>query len=439
MNQNVAERTSSRCFNFTVLYAAVVNEIGPKSPNTASCIFRLALSPPKTKDSSRLVLVSTYAGAAVIVVFVSAFVIYFLLRARNPSVVRRRDRELSNRTNTDTVWFSIDEIKAATHNFSQANLIGQGAFGTVYKGTLPDGQLIAVKRIRNCSAEGDLGCLNEVEIINKIRHPNLVPLRGCCIARDDLVRHRLFLIYNYMPNGSVHEYIFGGKSRQALSWLQRKNIVLGIAKGLAYLHSGVQPAIYHRDIKPTNVMLDDEMNARVSDFGLATIMTEEGGESHLTLDGYLAPEYVLYGQLTEKSDVYSFGVVLLEIMSGRKLLGTSLESASDYLITDWAWRLVKAKKVMEVVDDRIRDSGPVSIMTRFVAVGILCAHVMVAYRPTIVEALKMLEGDLEIPEIPDRPLSLTRQSLNREENNCGFFNFSTSATSSPISPTEMLR
>lgn len=130
--------------------------------------------------------------------------------------------------------------------------------------------------------------------------------------------------------------------------------------------------------------------------------------------GYLAPEYSLYGRLTEKSDVYSFGAVLLELISGRKALDTSLESASDYLITDWAWKLIKAGKGVEVIDERIRNRGPVNVMARFVSVGILCSHVMVAHRPTIAEALKMLEGDIEIPEIPDRPLPISYQSLSRE-------------------------
>ena len=167
------------------------------------------------------------------------------------------------------------------------------------------------------------------------------------------------------------------------------------------------------------------MNARVSDFGLARIMSKDGG-SYLTTrvagtHGYLAPEYALYGQLTEKSDVYSFGALLLEIMSARKALDTSLECSSDYLITDWAWTLLKAGKAMEVVDERIRHSGAKRTMVKFITVGILCAHVMVAFRPTMVEALKMLEGDIEIPEIPDRPLPLTHKPFSYGNNETTLF------------------
>jgi serine/threonine protein kinase len=276
--------------------------------------------------------------------------------------------------NTGAVWFSIQEIKTATDDFSEANLIGQGGFATVYSGTLPDGRRIAVKRIRNCTPEGDSEFLNEVEVINNIRHRNLVVLRGCCVASDDRDGHQRFLIYDYM-------------------------------------HDGIEPSIYHRDIKPTNILLDDEMNACVADFGLAMIMAKEEGKSHLTTriagtHGYLAPEYALYGRLTDKSDVYSFGVVLLEIMSGRKALDTSAYSPSHYLITDWAWTLVKEGRTSEIIDKRIPQSGSEGVMKKFVLVGILCAHVMVAFRPQMVEVLKMLEGEAEIPEIPDRPLPL---------------------------------
>ncbi|KAL0365046.1 UNVERIFIED_CONTAM: putative receptor-like protein kinase [Sesamum angustifolium] len=197
-----------------------------------------------------------------------------------------------------------------------------------------------------------------------------------------------------------------------MTWPQRKSIILDVANALAYLHHGVKPPIYHRDIKPTNILLDSYMRARVGDFGLAKQGNE--GESHLTTriagtHGYLAPEYALYGQLTEKSDVYSFGIVVLEIMCGRKALDLS---SSTFLITDWAWALMKAGRLEQVLDpsllgceDSVVDRRyPRMIMERFLLVGILCAHLMVALRPTMLDALRMLEGDIEVPSIPDRPL-----------------------------------
>eukprot|EP01018_Ginkgo_biloba_P019341 Gb_33832 [translate_table: standard] len=446
-SKNVTEETSLHCFYFTVLYASgLVNVFGPKNAKTASCTFGLPLIPTKSQHHGGRVLIYSSISAALVILLVCVFAIAYCwwVRKNREAVHRqfiRRNRNLLKETvkpNTGAVWFNIEEIKEATRNFSQSNLIGQGTFGRVYKGTLPDGQQIAVKRIRNCTSEGDSEFLNEVEIINNIRHRNLVVLRGCCVASDVREGHQRFLIYDYMSNGSLEDHIFGG-NKPPLTWPQRKNIALGTAKGLSYLHYGVQPAIFHRDIKSTNILLDEHMNPRVADFGLAKITKE--GESQLTTrvagtHGYLAPEYALYGQLTEKSDVYSFGVFLLEIMSGRKALDTSVEPASHFLITDWAWMLVKEGKGVDIIDKGIRHSGPESIMERFVLVGILCAHVMVAFRPTIVEALKMLEGDIDIPEIPDRPLPLTHEYFNYEN---GSFIISTSITQPSISSTYMLR
>ena len=223
-----------------------------------------------------------------------------------------------------------------------------------------------------------------------------------------------------MPNGNLEDHLFlvseQQKLKKSLTWPQRKSIILDVAKGLAYLHYGVKPAIFHRDIKATNILLDEDMRARVADFGLAKQSRE--GQSHLTTrvagtHGYLAPEYALYGQLTEKSDVYSFGVVVLEIMCGRRALDlSSAGSLKAFLITDWAWSLVKSGNIEEALDasllkdDSFGSSNPKSIMERFLLVGILCSHVMVALRPTISDALKMLEGDIEVPQIPDRPMPL---------------------------------
>jgi len=419
IDKNLTSASSLKCFYFTCLYAAgVANEFGPMNRNTAQCILRL---PFVQTASDHRVLVYTFIAIAMalVLIFVLGLFYCLLVKRIDPRAVHRRfvrrNRKLLKeavKPNTGAVWFGIRLIRHATDNFSEANLIGRGSFAMVYRGTLPDGRRIAVKRIRNCTPEGDSEFLNEVETINSVRQRNLVILRGCCVASDKREGHQRFLIYDYMPNGNLYEHLFGGESKaRPLSWPQRRNIVLGTAKGLAYLHNGIEPAIYHRDIKPTNILLDEEMNACVADFGLARIMTKVG-ESHLTTKvagthGYLAPEHALYGQLTDKSDVYSFGVLLLEIMSGRKALDTTAESASHYLIADWAWTLVKKGKTSEIVDKSIRHSGEENVMERFVLVGLLCSHVMVAFRPRMVEAVKMLDGEAELPEIPDRPLPLT--------------------------------
>lgn len=420
---------STDCFYFAVLYAAgIVNELGPGDVTTANCIIGLPISSTASKDSDHLSkrnvlkLVAIFLGALMGVLL--AFGVIVLHRKREREKKRNGPHEefvngfkSSVLPNSGAKWFRFSELERATNRFSQGNFIGQGASGLVYKGTLSDGTLVAVKQIIDIDTEGDEEFSNEVEIISKIRHRNLLSLRGCCVTSDDFRGKRRYLVYDYMSNGSLSDNLSigsAGLKRNALTWPQRKKIILDVAKGLAYLHDGIKPAIYHRDIKATNILLDSDMNASVADFGLAKQSRE--GQSHLTTRvagtyGYLAPEYALYGQLTEKSDVYSFGVVILEIMSGRKVLDTSELNAGPLLITDWVYKQVKSGNVEETFDESIREEGPRGVMQRFVHVGILCAHVMVAFRPTIAEALKMLEGDIDIPRLPDRPLPLSHESF----------------------------
>ncbi|GMJ00516.1 hypothetical protein like AT1G11050 [Hibiscus trionum] len=429
------------CFYYTVLYAAgIANELGPQSHGALVCAFSLALNEQPSSSSKRhsvLVFGFTGAGVALFVTF-SLLGLYFWYEKRftkkrtiGRPVTNFNDLEEQGcrpklRPNTGSIWFELRDLEKATDNFSKRNFIGRGGFGFVFKGILPDGKVVAVKRIIESEFQGDEEFCNEVEIISNLKHRNLVPLRGCCMmdgnGRYDEKGNQRYLVYDYMSNGSLEDHLFQSKmGSKPLSWPQRKNIILDVAKGLAYLHYGVKPAIYHRDIKATNILLDVDMRARVADFGLAKQSRE--GQSHLTTrvagtHGYLAPEYALYGQLTEKSDVYSFGVVILEIMCGRKALDlSSSDSPRAFLITDWAWSLIKAGKVEEVLDPSLIENGdslnsnPKAIMERFVQVGILCAHVMVALRPTILDALKMLEGDIEVPPIPDRPMPLGNSSF----------------------------
>ncbi|KAH9308043.1 hypothetical protein KI387_035954, partial [Taxus chinensis] len=373
--ENITAETSLTCYYFVILYAiGVTNEFGPMSRKTATCALRVPFLHEKRIPRSQIAFYWCMGVAMIVILLCSLALGYYcwarMMRKAKHAHFVRTNRNLLKRTvkpNTGAVWFDIQEIKAATGNFSAANVIGQGGFGTVYKGTLSDGCQIAVKRITSSSFDDDAAFINEVEIINSIRHRNLVVLRGFCVASDNKDGRQRFLVYDYMANGSLDKHIFEGANeiKTALDWEQRKKIIIGTAKGLCYLHFGLQPAVYHRDIKATNILLDDEMNPCIADFGLATITSKV--DSHLVTriagtHGYLAPEYALYGKLTDRSDVYSFGLVLLEIMSGRQALDTSVACASDYLITDWAWKLVRSKRTIEVVDSRIRESAVVSTM-----------------------------------------------------------------------------
>uniref|UniRef100_A0A6M2ER22 non-specific serine/threonine protein kinase n=1 Tax=Populus davidiana TaxID=266767 RepID=A0A6M2ER22_9ROSI len=435
------------CFYFAVLYAAgIVNEFGPESDGVVSCIFGLDLnSRVGSASNSHSALVFGLTGAGVAILLISSLLGLYLWydkkwrRKKNPGFGFDLDEQQGSRPklrpNTGSIWFKIRDLEKATDNFSQKNFIGRGGFGFVYKGVLSDGTVVAIKRVIESDFQGDAEFCNEVEIISNLKHRNLVPLRGCCVIDDDVNSeergNQRYLVYDYMSNGNLDDHLFPSSDnqiqKQLLSWPQRKSIILDVAKGLAYLHYGVKPVIYHRDIKGTNILLDADMRARVADFGL--VKQSKEGQSHLTTrvagtHGYLAPEYALYGQLTEKSDVYSFGVVVLETMCGRKALDLSSGgSPRALLITDWVWSLVKAGKVEEALDASLlrcgdsSNSNPKGIMERFVLVGILCAHVMVALRPTILVALKMLEGDIEVPPIPDRPMPLGHPSFHSDGNN----------------------
>ncbi|KAJ9158890.1 hypothetical protein P3X46_024434 [Hevea brasiliensis] len=453
------------CFHFTVLYAAgIVNEFGPESDGAVTCIFGLDLeSNMVSSNKGHSALVFGLTGVSVAILVISSLSgLYFWYdkkrrRKNNSSFPFDLEEQGSRprlRPNTGSIWLKIHDLEKATENFSQKNFIGRGGFGFVYKGILSDGTTVAVKRIIESDFQGDAEFCNEVEIISNLKHRNLVPLRGCCVVDEEENcterGSQRYLVYDYMPNGNLDDLLFPSFDDQTrkklLTWPQRKSIILDVAKGLAYLHYGVKPAIYHRDIKATNILLDADMRARVADFGLAKQSKE--GQSHLTTrvagtHGYLAPEYALYGQLTEKSDVYSFGIVVLEVMCGRKALDfSSPGSPRALLITDSVWSLVKAGKVEDALDaSLLRDgdfsnSNPKAIMERFVLVGILCAHVMVALRPTILDALKMLEGDIEVPSIPDRPMPLSHPSSFGDGNN---FSISPALSFPRVNIGDMLR
>ncbi|KZV40175.1 hypothetical protein F511_39553 [Dorcoceras hygrometricum] len=431
---------SKGCFYYTVLYAAgKVNKLGPMSDGALSCIFGLPLN--LKKDAKKWALVFGSIGSSFTVIATVLLISFFLCksywrkREKASEIFSVLDQDLEEnallnwRPKADSFWFSSDDLEKATDYFSSKNFLGQGQFGVVHKGKLPDGTMIAVKRIMDSDFQGEFDFYREVEIISVLKHRNLVPLRGCSVSGGDTYSEResqKYLVYDYMPNGNLHDHLFPlrkGKFRygkKPMTWPQRKSIILEVANALAYLHYGVQPPIYHRDIKPTNILLDSCMRARVADFGLAKQGLESG--SHFTTRiagtyGYLAPEYAMYGQLTEKSDVYSFGMVILEIMCGRKALDPS---ESTFLITDWVWPSVKDGKIEHVLDaSMLEDDGfgggkryPKVIMERFLKTGILCAHLMVALRPTILDALKMLEGDIEVPVIPDRPFYANNNMFN---------------------------
>ncbi|KAG8635535.1 hypothetical protein MANES_16G044450v8 [Manihot esculenta] len=306
-------------------------------------------------------------------------------------ILREKDlRGLDLRTGS----FTLRQLRAATKNFSSENKIGEGGFGSVYKGELLDGTFIAVKQLSSKSRQGNREFVTEIGMISGLQHPNLVKLYGCCIEGNQLL-----LVYEYLENNNLARALFE-TSVLTLDWATRQKICVGIARGLAFLHEESTLRIVHRDIKATNVLLDRDLNAKISDFGLAKLCEEEN--THISTRiagtvGYMAPEYALWGYLTEKADVYSFGVVALEIVSGRNNANYRPENEAVCLL-DWAFILQQKGNLMEIVDPRLKSEFNVEEAERMIKVALLCANASPTLRPIMSVALSMLEGKTTIDE-----------------------------------------
>ncbi|XP_026655880.2 probable LRR receptor-like serine/threonine-protein kinase At1g07650 isoform X2 [Phoenix dactylifera] len=287
--------------------------------------------------------------------------------------------------------FTLRQIKAATKNFDSANLIGEGGFGSVYKGLLSDGTVIAVKQLSSRSRQGTREFVNEIGMISALQHPNLVKLYGCCTEGNQLL-----LIYEYMENNCLARALFSKKPecRLKLDWPTRHKICLGIARGLAYLHEESRLKIVHRDIKASNVLLDRDLNAKISDFGLAKLYEEEN--THISTRvagtiGYMAPEYAMRGHLTSKADVYSFGVVALEIVSGKSNTNYKPQEEFVYLL-DWAQVLQERGTLLVLVDPDLGSEYSKEEAMVMLNVALLCTSASPTLRPTMSNVVSLLEG-----------------------------------------------
>ncbi|XP_015578165.2 G-type lectin S-receptor-like serine/threonine-protein kinase B120 isoform X2 [Ricinus communis] len=296
----------------------------------------------------------------------------------------------------DLPLFNFSAVAAATDNFAEENKLGQGGFGHVYKGKLPSGEEIAVKRLSKISGQGLEEFKNEIILIAKLQHRNLVRLLGCCIHGEEKL-----LLYEYMPNKSLDFFLFDPAKQAMLDWKTRFTIIKGIARGLVYLHRDSRLRIIHRDLKASNILLDEEMNPKISDFGMARIFG--GNQNELNTNrvvgtyGYMSPEYAMEGLFSVKSDVYSFGVLLLEIVSGRR--NTSFRQSDHASLIAYAWELWNEDKAIELVDPSIRDSCCKKEVLRCIQVGMLCVQDSAVQRPTMSSIVLMLESNTA-PNLP---------------------------------------
>ncbi|KAE9592865.1 putative protein kinase RLK-Pelle-DLSV family [Lupinus albus] len=322
------------------------------------------------------------------------FVILILVLLRKMGFLGRKDITDKELLDLKTGYFSLRQIKAATNNFDQANKIGEGGFGPVYKGVLPDGDVIAVKQLSSKSKQGNREFVNEIGMISALQHPNLVNLYGCCIEGNQLL-----LIYEYMENNCLARALFGEQEQKLnLDWRTRMKICVGIARGLAYLHEESRLKIVHRDIKATNVLLDKDLNAKISDFGLAKLDEEEN--THISTRiagtiGYMAPEYAMRGYLTDKADVYSFGIVALEIVSGKSNTNYRPKEEFVYLL-DWAYVLQEQGNLLDLVDSSLGSSYSSEEAMRMLILSLLCTNPSPTLRPSMSSVVSMLEGKTPI-------------------------------------------
>ncbi|KAL5994626.1 hypothetical protein ACLOJK_024679 [Asimina triloba] len=287
--------------------------------------------------------------------------------------------------------FSLKELHAATNNFNYDNKLGEGGFGSVYWGQLWDGSQIAVKRLMVWSSKAEMQFAVEVEILARVRHKNLLSLRGYCAEGQERL-----IVYDYMPNLSLLSHLYGQHSSECLlDWGRRMGIALGSAEGIVYLHHHATPHIIHRDIKASNVLLDNDFQAKVADFGFAKLIPD--GATHVTTRvkgtlGYLAPEYAMFGKASESCDVFSFGILLLELISGKRPL-EKLSPTVKRSITDWALPLVREGKFDEVVDPKLGGKYVEEQLQRVVLVALMCAQNRPEKRPTILEVVDLLKGE----------------------------------------------
>ncbi|KAL4342826.1 hypothetical protein AHAS_Ahas11G0017200 [Arachis hypogaea] len=301
-------------------------------------------------------------------------------------------------------WFTLRDLELATNRFSAENVIGEGGYGVVYRGRLINGSEVAVKRLLNNLGQAEKEFRVEVEAIGHVRHKNLVRLLGYCIEGV----HRL-LVYEYVNNGNLEQWLHGAMSQHGiLTWEARMKVILGTAKALAYLHEAIEPKVVHRDIKSSNILIDSEFNAKVSDFGLAKLL--DSGESHITTRvmgtfGYVAPEYANTGMLNERSDIYSFGVVLLEVVTGRDPVDYS-RSANEVNLVEWLKIMVGTRRAEEVVDSSLEVKPSMRVLKRALLVALRCVDPDADKRPKMSQVVRMLEAD----EYPFRQDRRTRKS-----------------------------
>ncbi|XP_061338592.1 G-type lectin S-receptor-like serine/threonine-protein kinase At4g27290 isoform X2 [Gastrolobium bilobum] len=363
-------------------------------------------------DAKKVALAITMPLLFVLGLLLAFCYIYKTRRKYRETNISTEKTPEEGREDFELPFFDLATVINATNDFSIDKKLGEGGFGPVYKGILVDKREIAVKRLSRVSRQGQQEFKNEVILCAKLQHRNLVKVIGCCIEGEEKM-----LLYEYMPNKSLDSFIFDSAQSKCLDWSKRFNIISGIARGLLYLHHDSRLRIIHRDLKASNILLDNEMNPKISDFGLARICGEdqiEGDTSRVVgTYGYMAPEYAIDGIFSIKSDVFSFGILLLEIASGMKNKGIYYPSHSNNLIGH-AWKLWKEGIPMKLIDTCLQDSCILSEALRCIQIGLLCVQQLPDDRPNMKSVVVMLSTESSLPEPKEPGFLIEKDTIERE-------------------------
>ncbi|TKY49014.1 G-type lectin S-receptor serine/threonine-protein kinase [Spatholobus suberectus] len=382
---------------------------------------RVPASELETKNGHK-VKVGIAVGSTIAILCVLLLALYFVCRRRagakkNIAIVDHYKEE--EEEDMELPLFDLSTIASATDNFSISNKLGEGGFGPVYKGALENGQEIAVKRLSSGSGQGLKEFKNEIKLIAKLQHRNLVRLHGCCIQGAEKL-----LIYEYMHNKSLDFFIFDQTQRMLLDWPKCFNIICGIARGLLYLHQDSRLRIIHRDLKASNILLDSEINPKISDFGLARILCgdQNAATTHRVAGtyGYMAPEYAIDGNFSVKSDVFSFGILLLEIVSGKKNVGSNQQEKSRNLIGH-AWDLWIEGRPLELISEYNTNSCNLSEALRCIHISLLCLQQHPHDRPSMSSVVMMLGSEIGLPQ-PKRPAVFVGEDSPHQEYSSSYKN-----------------
>ncbi|EFH43983.1 kinase family protein [Arabidopsis lyrata subsp. lyrata] len=377
------------------------------------------LSPPagnKTNTTTKKGSITISIGIIGAIVIPTVIIIFLVLLALGFVVYRRRKLYQGSSTDitiTHSLQFDFKAIEDATNKFLESNIIGRGGFGEVFKGVL-NGTEVAIKRLSKASRQGAREFKNEVVVVAKLHHRNLVKLLGFCLEGDEKI-----LVYEFVPNKSLDFFLFDPTKQGQLDWKKRYNIIRGITRGILYLHQDSRLTIIHRDLKASNILLDADMNPKIADFGMARIFgIDQSGANTKKIAGtrgYMPPEYVMQGQFSTKSDVYSFGVLVLEIICGRNNRFVHQSDTTVENLVTYAWRSWRNGSPLEMVDPTISENCDTEEVTRCIHIALLCVQHNPTDRPSLSTIYMMLTNNSHILPDPQQPGFYFPDKSNQEQ------------------------